>query len=72
MAQDDSEHFKHYIVDFKNKQGDSLTITIVGNNKYPTLGIQKYGSNEINKIGTLTNAVAFIRFMKGAKQDEWK
>ena len=64
------EHYKHFIVDFTNALGDKLTITTVGNNKYPTLGIQKKDSCEIHKIGTVNNPKALIRFMKGLEQDD--
>ena len=64
------EHYKHFIVDFTNALGDKLTITTVGNNKYPTLGIQKKDSCEIHKIGTVNNPKALIKFMKGLEQDD--
>lgn len=64
------EHYKHFIVDFSNSLGDKLTITTVGNNKYPTLGIQKKDSCEIHKIGTVNNPKALIKFMKGLEQDD--
>ena len=67
--QKDLSHYKQYIVDFENPLGDKLTITITGNNKYPTLGIQKKDSCEIHKIDTLIDP-AFIRFLKGVEQDE--
>ena len=68
--QKDLSHYKQYIVDFENPLGDKLTITTTGNNKYPTLGIQKKDSCEIHKIGTLIDPKAFIRFLKGVEQDE--
>lgn len=64
------EHYKNFIVDFTNPQGDKLTITTVGQNKYPTLGIQLKDTCEIHKIGTLNNPKALIKWLKGLEQDE--
>lgn len=64
------EYYKEMIVDFENRLGDKLTITTTGNNKYPTLGIQKKDSCFINKIGTVNNPEALIKFLRGEEQDE--
>lgn len=62
------EHYKMFIISFSNNREDKLVITTVGKNKYPTLGIQEKDSNEIHKIGTVTDPAALIKWLNNNQQ----